>query len=428
MTPSTPNPMRWHLGRLRRVAGLAITTAAALAVLALLAACSDEPAPMPQGPSAMKVQVLKTEQAKTTARFELAGRIVAREPVLIHAVHDGLRVERVFVDAGQAVDAGQPLVQLDARGLRVELQQARQARQRALAQQAAAQAQAAQAESRLRSAEDEARRYAGVATSGAVSEMDVRTRRSALEQAQAEREAAVQALAVAQAELAAAEAALRLAGERESDGLLRAPVAGVVSERRVEVGTVVDAAAGPLFRLARAGDREFEALVDSSRLAGLRAGEAVEVLLITNGAAAPQRVAGRVRSIDTALADDSRRGRVRVALPGDAGAAAPLLGSAATAIVHGAALPGVRLPASALQFDPDPWVYVVNEAGRVAKRRVALSGDGSVVTEGLAGGETVVRAAAALLSPGQVVEPLMAGPSAARLPAAGPTPTEGAVK
>lgn len=428
MTPSTPNPTRWHRARLRRVASLSVTTAAALAVLALLAACSDEPAPMPQGPGAMRVQVLKAEPAQATARFELAGRIVAREPVLIHAVHDGLRVERVFVDAGQAVAAGQPLVQLDARGLRAELQQARQARQRAAAQQAAAQAQAAQAESRLRSAEDEARRYGGVAASGAVSELDVRARRTALEQVQAEREAAAQALAAAQAELAAAEAALRLAGEREGDGLLRAPVAGVVSERRVEVGTVVDAAAGPLFRLARAGDREFEAFVDSSRLAGLRAGDAAEVLLITNGAATPQRVAGRVRSIDTALADDSRRGRIRVALPGDAGAAPPLLGSAATAIVQGAALTGVRLPASALQFDPEPWVYVVDEAGRVARRRVALSGDSSVVTEGLTGGETVVRAAAALLSPGQVVEPLMAGPSAARLAAAGPTPTEGAAK
>jgi RND family efflux transporter MFP subunit len=408
MTPSTPTPTRQHRARLRRVASIAVTTAAALAVLALLAACSDEPAPMPQGPSAMKVQVLKTEQTQASARFELAGRIVAREPVLIHAVHDGLRVERVFVDAGQAVAAGQPLVQLDTRGLRAELQQARQARERTLAQKAAAQAQAAHAESRLRSADDEARRYAGVAASGAVSELDVRARRSALEQAQAERDAASQALMAAQAELAAAEATLRLAGEREGDGVLRAPVAGVVSERRVEVGTVVDSAAGPLFRLARAGDREFEASVDSSRLAGLRTGDAVEVLLAATGGVTPQRVTGRVRAIDTALAEDSRRGRLRVALSGVTGTSVPLLGSAATAVLKGAALSGVRLPASALQFDPEPWVYVVDEAGRVAKRRVALSGDGTVVTEGLTGGETVVRAAAALLSPGQRIEPIQA--------------------
>jgi RND family efflux transporter MFP subunit len=248
-----------------------------------------------------------------------------------------------------------------------------------------------------------------------VSELDVRARRTALELAQAEREAALQTLAAAQAELAAAEAALRLAGEREGDGLLRAPVAGVVSERRVEVGTVVDAAAGPLFRLARAGDREFEAFVDSSRLGGLRTGDAVEVQLMTSGAATPQRVAGRVRSIDTALADDSRRGRVSVALSNDFRGTTPLLGSAATAVVQGAALTGVRLPASALQFDPEPWVYVVDEAGHVAKRRVALSGDGSVVIDGLAGGESVVRAAAALLSPGQRIEPVQASAGAAAL-------------
>ncbi len=405
-TQTPLRPRRAHLGR---ALGRAVTTAASLALLALVAACTDKPAPMPQGPSAMKVQVLKAEPAQAATRFELAGRIVAREPVMIHAVHEGLRVERVFVDAGQAVTAGQPLVQLDARGLRAELQQARQARHRAAAQQAVAQAQVAQAESRLRSADDEARRYASVAGSGAVSELDARARRTALEQAQAEHEAAAQALAAAQAELAAAEAALRLASEREGDGLLRAPVAGIVSERRVDVGTIVDAAAGPLFRLARAGDREFDAFVDSSRLTGLRVGDAVEVLLATSSGAAPQRVAGRVRAIDTALADDSRRGRVRVALSTAGVQATPLLGSAATAVVQGAALMGVHLPASALQFDPEPWVYVVDGTGHVAKRRVALSGGGSVVTEGLAGGETVVRAAAALLSPGQRIEPVQSG-------------------
>ena len=115
------------------------------------------------------------------------------------------------------------------------------------------------------------------------------------------------------------------------------------------------------------------------------------------------------------LAIDSRRGRVSVALSNDFRGTTPLLGSAATAVVQGAALTGVRLPASALQFDPEPWVYVVDEAGHVAKRRGALSGDGSVVIDGLAGGESVVRAAAALLSPGQRIEPVQASAGAAAL-------------
>jgi RND family efflux transporter MFP subunit len=432
MTLLPPTSLPPERARNRHATSLALTGATSLAVLCLLAGCADEPAPTPRGPSAMKVQVLKAESAPAAVSYQIAGRIVAREPVLIHALQDGLRVERVWVEAGQPVVAGQPLVQLDARRLRADLQQAQQARLRAFAQQATAHAQALQAESRLRSAEDEVRRYTGASASGAVSELDMRARRTALEQAQGEREVAAQALFAAQAELASAEVALRLAAELERDGLLRAPVAGIVSERRVEAGTLTDAASGPLFRLARAGDREFEAFVDSSRLVGLRVGDAVEVLLTTGGVATPKRVTGSVRAIDSALAEDSRRGRVRVALSsaatdGDT-KATPLLGSAATAVVQGAALVGVRLPATAVQFDPDPWVYVVDEVGRLTKRRVSLSGDGSVVLAGLAGGETVVRAAGALLSPGQVVEPVMSGASAAGRAAAGTPASAGGTK
>jgi RND family efflux transporter MFP subunit len=418
MTLPNPTPPLQHRNRSGRAASLALTATTALAGLTLLAACTSEPTPIPRGPDAMKVQVLTVEPAQAATRMELAGRIVAREPVLVYALHDGLRVDRVFVEAGQAVLAGQPLVQLDSRGLRAELQQALQSRQRAAAQQAASQAQLVQAESRLQSANDEARRYAAVANSGAVSELEVRARGTALEHAQGEREAAVQALIAAQAELAGAEAAYRLASERERDSLLRAPITGIVNDRRVEVGTMVDATAGPLLRLVRTSDREFEALVDSSRLTNLRVGQAVEVRFAATGTPTPQRVVGRVRSIDLALAEDSRRGRMRVSLSntgtGDGRQAAPLLGSAATALVQGAPLAGLQLPASALQFDPEPWVFVVDNGGRVGKRPVALSGDGSVVLAGLASGEIVVRTAAALLSPGQLVEPVVGGASASQ--------------
>ncbi|OWQ92130.1 hypothetical protein CDN99_07190 [Roseateles aquatilis] len=382
--------------------------AAAVSAAALLTACDGRPGAMPQGPGAMKVQVFRVEPGTRDRTVELVGRVVAREPVLIHARHEGLRVEHVFVEAGQAVTVGQPLVRLDARALRGERQQAEQQRLRAVAQVAVARAQQMQAESRWRGAEDEARRFAAVAGGGAVSEIEHRQRRTQLEQAMAERDATAQALAAAQADLAAARAALQLADERERDGVLRATVAGIVSERRVEVGTVTDAAAGPLFKLARRGDREFEAWVDGSRLAGLRVGDAVDVTLTPTGSVVPLTVRGKVRAIDEALADDSRRGRVRVALP-DAwppDAPPPALGTTATATVRGAPVAGWPVPATALQFDPEPWVYVVEAGHRVAKRRVALSEDGAVVLGGLAAGDTVVRAAAALLSPGQVIEPV----------------------
>lgn len=379
-----------------------------LAAAVLLSACEQQPAAMPQGPGAMKVQVYRVAPREIVPSIEWEGRIVAREPVLIYAQIDGVRVERVFVDAGQMVSAGQPLVQLDRRALHSDRLQAEQQQVRALAEVANARDRLAQSDSRLRSAEDEIMRFSSVADSGAVSELDVRQRKAQLEQAQAERDAAAQNLVAAQADEAAATVALRLASERERDGLIRAPVTGVVSERHVEVGQITAAVMGPLFRLVQRSDREFETWVDADRLASLRVGDAVDVRATSTNKHGFVALTGKVRSIDGALAAETLRGRVRVAFSGDReGQLVDLvLGSSATATLIGAPVAGLSVPATALQFDPKPWVYVVDADDRIAKRHIVLAQDEIIVLHGLVVGDTVVRSAAALLSTGQLVEPV----------------------
>lgn len=385
---------------------LCLTALTATALL--LIGCSEAPSAMPKGPSAMKVQVIRVQATSNSHARDLIGRIVARAPADILSAHEGLRVQQVFVDAGQHVKAGQVLVQLDGRQLRQERLQAEQVRQRARAQVAGSRAQQALVESKWRVAEDEAMRYREVADSGAVSEIEQRLRQSQMEQAQADRDAARESLTAAQADLAAAEAALALAKSREGDVEIRAPFDGIVSERRVEVGSVVQASAGPLFRLARADDREFEAGLDGQSAAGLSPGQTVEVLVTPTGQAARVAMSGRVRAIDTALSDSLRRGSIRIEFVGDwpSMATRPPLGSAATARLRSGPVQGLPLPPTAVQFDPEPWVYVVTPDNRVAKRRVGLAAGGNTVVSGLRAGETVVRSAGALLSPGQLIEPL----------------------
>ena len=408
---STPPERPRALSGKRAVFAAAVVVSAGL----LLTACGEAPSAMPKGPSAMKVQVFRAEAGSSASNRELIGRIVARTPAEIFSTHEGVRVQKVLVDAGQPVVAGQVLVQLDGRQFRQERLQAEQARQRAQAQVAAARAQQVLVESRWRVAEDEARRYRAVGESGAVSEIEQRQRQAAMEQAQSEREASRHGLAAAQAELAAAEAALTLAANRESDAEIRAPFAGIVSERRVEAGAVIQAAAGPLFRMARADDREFEAGLDGHGIDGLRPGQVVDVLVTPSGQRAAVVIKGRVRVVDSALSDSLRRGSIRIAF-GDAWPAStlmPTLGSTATAKLQSRAIDGIALPATAVQFDPEPWVYVVDADNRVAKRRVGLAGNGATAVSGLQGGETIVRSAGALLTPGQVIEPVLPGPSAA---------------
>ncbi|WP_374357956.1 efflux RND transporter periplasmic adaptor subunit, partial [Chitinimonas sp.] len=357
---------------------------------------------MPHGPALMKVQVVQLQASSDAAPQLLFGRIVARRPALLFAAQDGLRVEKVLVEPGQTVTAGQALIELDRRGLLLEQQQAGQTAQRAAAQHAAAQAQLAQVEARLAAIADEARRYGSVADSGAVSDSELIARQAQLKQGERERDAARQSVLAAQAEQAAAQAQAALAQQRASDAVLRAPIAGVVSERRAEQGMLTDRASGPLLRIAAANDREFEASIDPSQAQWLRGASSIRAQVQIDG----QTAVGTIRAVDDSMGEQSRRGVLRISLD----AAKPLpLGRAATAMLAGSGQPGIALPASAIQFDPAPWVLVADAKGKLEKRPVQLIGSGTLASGGVKAGEQVVLNMAALLSPGQIIEPVLAG-------------------
>lgn len=370
--------------------------------LVLLQACSDAPpGPVPQEPALMRVRVLNLQNSQSAASLSLPGRIVAREPVALRPVVAGLRVEQVLADSGDWVRAGQALVQMDGRAARAELAQAQQAQRRAQAQAQIAQAQLAQVEERLSLARDAEQRYREAATLGAVSEQERQERRSQRAQLEREQQAASQQLEAARAEAIGTGVQLTLARQRLDDTVLRAPRSGRLGERQVERGLVSDPqAALPWFVLSADGDRELEAWAEVQRLEGLAPGAPASVQLDAAGLTPLQ---GVLRSVEAGQGQESRRARLRVAL--SPGLHLPL-GVSASVTLTPAPRPGLDLPPEALQFDPYPWVYVVDEHQRVRKRRVRLSPDRLRVLEGLQPGESLVRSAAPLLSEGQRVQPV----------------------
>ena len=186
------------------------------------------------------------------------------------------------------------------------------------------------------------------------------------------------------------------------DTVLRAPRAGRLGERQIERGQISDPqAATPWFVLAADDDREFEAWVDVQRLEGFEPGQPVSIYLESAGLTP---LHGQLRSVEAGQGLDARRARVRVSLP--PGTRVPL-GVSASASLSAAPRPGLALPPEALQFDPLPWVFVVDGHGQLRKRRVRLSADGQRVLEGLRPSERVVRNTAALLSEGQYVQAVL---------------------
>jgi hypothetical protein len=87
------------------------------------------------------------------------------------------------------------------------------------------------------------------------------------------------------------------------------------------------------------------------------------------------------------------------------------IGASAQAHFKLAESSALSLPPSAVLFDPQAWVYVVDPQLRVQRRTVQLSADASgdqlALISGLIEGDLVVENASALLSPGALIRPVL---------------------
>jgi HlyD family secretion protein len=368
----------------------------------LLSACGESSKTSAQLPGLL-VSVIEVQPSVQQQRLDLTGQIVAREQVRITAEMEGLRIVRVLADQGQRVGKNAVLLELDSAAMDAEYSQAQQQRLTAAAMLKQAQAQQAQAQSALNLALADAKRYDSVAELGAVSAQDMQARRNAAQQAQDGMAVAAANVSAAVAQQDIAQSALTLALQRRTRLTIRAPMAGVLSERHAEIGSIVTMSEPPLFMLMPDGAREFEAELDLSQLATLPDAAMAEVEIAQFAQSFKARL--RTRAINVRPGD--RRGPVRFEL---IDADRIPIGASASARLQLTAQSSVSLPPSAVLFDPEPWVYIVDQNQRVQRREVRLSNASGallVVRDGLAAGEKVVASAATLLSPGALIRPVL---------------------
>ena len=159
-------------------------------------------------------------------------------------------VARVFVTAGQAVEAGDPLFELDLRQLRADLEVRLHAA-------AVARARAVVAAARLADLERQLEFADHVRDPRAISAEEVTRRRSAVETAAAE-------LEEARAQLAAAEAEAQAARVEIERSTVRAPIDAEVLQVKLRVGEFAPAAPTPepLVLLGRSRPRHVRVDVD----------------------------------------------------------------------------------------------------------------------------------------------------------------------
>jgi multidrug efflux system membrane fusion protein len=342
------------------------------AALVLLAGCgADAPVEPPARP-AMVVQ--PGASGGTASAF--AGEVRARhEPALSFRI--GGKVVKRMVDVGDRVTSGQALAQLDASDVGLQLEGAR--------------AQLASAEADLALADAELERHKSLYERQLVSKSLYDTR--------------VSAQHAAQARVRQARAQAAVSGNQAGYAVLRSPVDGVVAQRLVEAGQVVQAGQ-TVYVLAQDGEREVAISVPEQSAAQFQPGRALAVELWSDPGV---RLPATLREIAPAADPQARTFAARVAF--DAGSSRGDIGQSARVYALDGDAETLSVPLSAVHSrDGEPALWVVDPAtAKVALRPVLIGPYGETavpVLSGLEPGDWVVAAGVHLLLEGQKIKPI----------------------
>jgi membrane fusion protein, heavy metal efflux system len=179
--------------------------------------------------------------------------------------------------------------------------------------------------------------------------------------------------------------------------VVRAPVTGSVTSVDVARGNMINDATQPVMTIADLSTVWVTALVAEKDVDGVKVGQEAQVTL----SAYPDKVLhGRITSVSDVIEPDSRRDKVRIALPNADYALRPNM--FASVMLLGPRASQVTVPTSALLMNNDRTSVFVATAPWTFKRRVVdmrlREGSTAVILSGVTAGEQVVVKGGILLN------------------------------
>lgn len=305
-----------------------------------------------------------------------SGEVHARyEPELAFRIAG--KVTRRMVEAGDRVSKGQPLAELDPADVRLQLEASR------------ARVSATQADQQL--AKTERDRYKTLLDRQMISSSQYDT--------------ADNNYRSANARLKQARADFEVANNQATYSVLRAPQAGVIAQRAVEVGQVV-AAGQTVFLLAADGEREVLISLPETVINQITTGQPVDVQLWSRP---DKRLAGIVRELSPAADPQSRTFAARISLT-DRDADVEIGQSARVFIQNQHDVP-LSVPLSAVTAEKaQSFVWVVDKQTLKVNRKPVQVGsfrrNQASILDGLDSNDWVVAAGVHMLLEGQSVQPV----------------------
>ncbi|MBM3268525.1 MAG: efflux RND transporter periplasmic adaptor subunit [Candidatus Sericytochromatia bacterium] len=358
-----------------------------LVALLLLAACSHKESNRKEAAPAdpVAVSVVKAQPGPVQVPVEVSGLVVPDAEIRILPKVTGRLLW--IVEEWATVKAGQEIARVDVPELGWQLEQARAAVQTAKAGLELARTNRA-------NSQDTYRRVKEQFEAGAANAHQHEQAAAASKVAQAQVEQA-------QAQVAQAQAGVNLLQSQLGNARLTAPVAGIVTQRLVDVGGMASPAQ-PLLVLANARRRLVRAGVAERDLAELARGMRARI----SSVAYPGRVYGGTL-IETSPAIDlqTRTVSAKILLGPDAGDLK--FGMSVSVRLLPAARQGLVVPASAVQAEGEQYVLFLAEGGKA--RRVPISvgarmGDKVEIRSGLQAGAPVIHRGAEFLKDGDPIK------------------------
>lgn len=311
-----------------------------------------------KGPEAVPVEVVRAGRRAIAASYVGTAPLEARAESQVVAKTSGIAL-RVFVDVGQQVRAGQPLVQID--------------RDRATLQ-------VAQSEAQVRKLEANYRRATQLAGQQMISANDVDQLRYDLENARA---------------------AYRLARLELAYGTVTAPISGVVASRSIKPGNLVQINT-PIFTIVDTSRLEATLNAPEREIETLKAGQAVHLTL---DALPGKSFEGRIDRVAPVV--DAGSGTFRVICAFDGGGLLQPGMFGRIRINYDQRANALVIPRTALLEDGGaPAVFTV-KAGKAVRVELELGyvdGEWVEVRGGLRAGDPVVVAGKSALREGSAVQ------------------------
>ena len=336
-----------------------------------------------------EVSVVKAVPSSAVSELVLPGNVEAITEAPVLARSDGY-IQRRYVDIGDRVREGQLLATIAAPELDRQVEQAAATLKQSEATLQQANANLQQGEANERIARITAERWAHLTVKGAVSRQENDQYQAQFQAQTANVDALNKAIAAAKSNVAAAQASLDHLKELQIFEQVKAPFAGVITVRNVDVGALITTGNTLLFRIAQTGTLRTYVNVPQANANSVRVGQPA-FLSVSN--LPGRRFPGRVTRTASALDPASRTLLTEVQVPNPTGELMPGM-YASVDLNTRRADPPLLVPGDALVVRSEGTVLAVVDPDDVVHyRKIDIGRDFGTTVEvlsGIANGDRVI--------------------------------------